>query len=121
MHEEEGNKTGKNLGWEGPNVLGGEWRDLGDKGEGVCWAAVKASEWGDEEGKKTAEGLEKPDTGSHLVRVYILKIIFHTPNLTSKGKWASERIRILKSSRAMGPIANPGGPHKGNIWVMKKS
>lgn len=30
-----------------------------------------------------------------------------------------EKIQILKSSRAMEPIANPGGPHKGKIWVIK--
>lgn len=91
MDEEEGNKIGKNLRWEEPNVSRGEWRGLGDKG---CTLSSRESqsEWGVEEGEKTAEGLEKSATGSHLVRVCILKIISHTPNLTSKGKWASEKI-----------------------------
>lgn len=35
MGEEEGNKIGRDQRWEGPNVLGGERRGVGDKGEGV--------------------------------------------------------------------------------------
>lgn len=30
-----------------------------------------------------------------------------------------KKTKILKSSRATEPMANPGGPHKGKIWVIK--
>lgn len=66
---------------------------MGDKVQGVRWGAVKAR-LNEERAKsgKTAEGLETSAIASHLVGVYILKIIFHTPTLTCKGKWASEKI-----------------------------
>lgn len=92
MGEEEGNKTGRDQRWEGPNVLGGEWRGLGDKGEGVRGGAVEARlNEESEEGEKTAEAW-KITNWIPLHWGFHLKIIFHTPNLTSNGKWASEKV-----------------------------
>ena len=43
MDKEEGNKTGKDQRWGGPNVLEKSEEAWVTQGEGVCWGAVEAT------------------------------------------------------------------------------